>query len=138
MNDKKFLYETHSSNFPDANSLLISSYANSMKYFCEDDSSFIYGEWKRWKKACEQSGKTLPPSDFKNKKREKQNGELRDQIKQLEQELAETNKFEGIVRYMHQVISDDKFAMTFQTLSQYRKSIIEAIDAAIKEKKNEN
>ena len=39
--------------------------ALSMKYFADGDKTFVLGEWREWRRACNIAGKALPPADFK-------------------------------------------------------------------------
>ena len=41
-------------------------YANSMKIFADGEPTFIYGEWKEWRAACEIQNRAIPPSEFKS------------------------------------------------------------------------
>jgi len=47
-------------------------------------------------------------------------------IAQLESQLAESKKFEGVLIDLHSHIADDKYASMFQSLGQYRKTMIES------------
>ena len=51
----------------DMNQKIALMYANSMKIFAGKDKEIIYGEWKKWKAACEASGMLLAPNEFKAK-----------------------------------------------------------------------
>ena len=41
--------------------------AKSMEVFADGDPSFVWGEWREWRRACQEAGETLPPADFKKR-----------------------------------------------------------------------
>lgn len=43
-------------------------YGDSMKVFCDGDTTFKFGEWRAWRDACTEQQKLLPPADFKGAK----------------------------------------------------------------------
>jgi len=49
----------------DANQVLTLRYAESMRVFADGDPTFIFGQWRAWKAACERGGRMIPPAEFK-------------------------------------------------------------------------
>jgi hypothetical protein len=41
--------------------------ADSMKDFAEGDPTYVFGEWRDWRAACQLAGRRLDPSEFKSK-----------------------------------------------------------------------
>ena len=48
---------------------LILRKANSMKIFADGDPSFVFGEWRSWEAACLAEDRTIPPAEFKERRR---------------------------------------------------------------------
>ena len=64
----------------DVNQALAIRSARSIEAFCDGDSSFNYGDWKAWEKACLIEGRTISPREFKEQLVEERRARIKDAL----------------------------------------------------------